>query len=27
VPEIVAPWSPIKKNSPSKLWFVATKSR
>ena len=26
-PEIVAPWSPIKKNSPSKLWFVATKIR
>ena len=24
-PEIVAPWSPIKKGSPSKLWFVATK--
>jgi SAM-dependent methyltransferase len=24
-PEVVAPWSPIKKNSPSKLWFVATK--
>ena len=24
-PEIVAPWSPIKKNSPSKLWFVAAK--
>jgi SAM-dependent methyltransferase len=26
VPEIVAPWSPIKKDSPSKLWFVATKA-
>jgi SAM-dependent methyltransferase len=26
-PEVVAPWSPIKKNSPSKLWFVASKTR
>jgi SAM-dependent methyltransferase len=26
-PDVVAPWSPIKKNSPSKLWFVATKDK
>jgi len=26
-PEVVAPWSPMKKDSPSKLWFVARKAR